>query len=367
MTLSTTQAAPSTTTQTMEIGVFTFADVSPDPGGVQPAQRLPELVAEMELADQVGLDVFGIGEHHRPDFAAPSPAVLLAAGASRTSAIRLTSSVTVLSSDDPLRVMEQFSMLDSLSGGRAEIMAGRGAFTETFGLFGYDLNDYDELFAEKLDLLLALRDGGPVTWSGRHRAPLTNVVVHPAPVQRPIPVWLGVGGSPASFVRAGRLGLPLALGIVGGAPSRFAPAVDHYRRVLADAGHDPQPVAVSVHGFVATTSQAAADIYYPADAELMNRVGRERGFPPTSRSEFERKIQLDGPYVVGSPDQVIERILLQHETLGHQRMLFQLAVGSVGHRDVMRAIELLGTEVAPVVRAEVERRTTAPTSTSATG
>jgi len=200
----------------MEIGVFTFADVNPDPGSRGAAQRLPELVDEIELADQVGLDVFGIGEHHRPDFAAPAPPMLLAAAASRTSRIRLTSSVTVLSSEDPLRVMEQFSMLDSLSGGRAEIMAGRGAFTETFGLFGYDLNDYDELFAEKIELLLALRSGRPVTWSGTHRAPLFDVVVHPAPVQQPIPVWLAVGGSPNSFVRAGRLGLPLALGIVGG-------------------------------------------------------------------------------------------------------------------------------------------------------
>jgi len=339
----------------MEIGVFTFADVSPHPGGVDAAQRLPELVEEMELADQVGLDVFGIGEHHRPDFAAPSPPILLAAGASRTSTIRLTSSVTVLSSDDPLRVMEQFSMLDSISGGRAEIMAGRGAFTEAFGLFGFDLNDYDDLFAEKLDLLLALRSGRPVTWSGRHRAPLVDVVVHPASVQDPIPVWLGVGGSLESFVRAGRLGLPLALGIVGGAPARFAPAVDLYRRVLTESGHGPQPVAVTVHGFVAETSQAAADIYYPADSELMNRVGSERGFPPTSRSEFERKILADGPYIVGSPGEVAERILLHHEALGHQRTLFQLAVGSAGHADVMRAIELLGTEVAPAVRAELAR------------
>jgi probable LLM family oxidoreductase len=339
----------------MEIGVFTFADVSPDPGGVGAAQRLPELVAEMELADQVGLDVFGIGEHHRPDFAAPAPAVLLAAGSSRTSTIRLTSSVKVLSTDDPLRVMEQFFMLDALSGGRSEIIAGRGAFTETFGLFGYDLNDYDDLFAEKLDLLLALRNGRPVTWSGRHRAPLVDVVVHPPSLQRPIPVSLGVGGSPASFVRAGRLGLPLAVGIVGGAPARFAPAIEQYRRVLADSGHEPQPVAVTVHGFVAKTSQAAADLYFPADAEFLNRVGRERGFPSTSRAEFDRKILPDGPYIVGSPNEVVERILLQHQSLGHQRTLFQLAVGSASHCDLMVAIELLGTEVAPVVRAELSR------------
>jgi probable LLM family oxidoreductase len=335
----------------MEIGVFTFADVSPNPGGVHAAQRLPELVEEIALADEVGLDVFGIGEHHRPDFAAPAPPILLAAAASRTSRIRLTSAVTVLGSEDPLRVMEQFSMLDSLSGGRAEIMAGRGAFTETFGLFGYDLHDYDALFAEKLDLLLALRSGRPVTWSGKHRASLVDVVVHPAPVQQPIPVWLGVGGSPESFLRAGRLGLPLALGIVGGTPAHFAPAIDRYRRALRDSGHPQLPVAITQHGFVARTSQAAADIYYPADAEVMNRIGRERGFPPTSRPEFDRKSLRGGAYIVGSPAQVVDKILFQHEIFGHQRTLLQLAIGSVGHADLMRAIELLGTEVAPAVRA----------------
>jgi probable LLM family oxidoreductase len=335
----------------MEIGVFTFADVNPNPGGIDAARRLPELIEEIELADQVGLDVFGIGEHHRPDFAAPAPPILLAAAASRTSRIRLTSSVTVLSSEDPLRVMEQFSMLDSLSGGRAEIMAGRGAFTETFGLFGYQLEDYDELFAEKLELLLELRTGRPVTWSGKHRAPLVDVIVHPAPVQQPIPVWLGVGGSRNSFVRAGRLGLPLALGIVGGSPAHFAPSIDLYRRVLEAAGHPQQPVAITQHGFVASTTQAAADIYYPADAEVMNRVGRERGFGPTSRAEFDAKIRPDGPYLVGSPSQAVEKILHQHEIFGHQRTLFQLAIGSVGHADLMRAIELLGTEVAPAVRS----------------
>jgi probable LLM family oxidoreductase len=349
----------------MEIGVFTFADVSPHPGGVHAAQRLPELIEEIELADQVGLDVFGIGEHHRPDFAAPAPPILLAAAASRTARIRLTSAVTVLSSEDPLRVMEQFSMLDSLSGGRAEIMAGRGAFTETFGLFGYDLNDYDELFAEKLDLLLALRSGRPVTWSGRRRAPLAGVVVHPAPVQQPIPVWLAVGGSPESFVRAGRLGLPLALGIVGGAPDRFAPAVERYRQVLRDSGHPRLPVAVTQHGFVARTTQEAAAIYYPADAEVMNRIGRERGFPPTSRQEFDRKILPGGPYIVGSPDQVVEKILLQHEIFGHQRTLLQLAIGSVSHADLMRAIELLGTEVAPALRSELGSGATMPAASAA--
>jgi hypothetical protein len=256
-------------------------------------------------------------------------------------------------------------MLDSLSGGRAEIMAGRGAFTETFGLFGYELDDYDELFAEKLELLLALRTGRPVTWSGKHRAPLFNVTVHPAPVQQPIPVWLGVGGSRNSFVRAGRLGLPLALGIVGGPPAHFAPSIDLYRRVLEAAGHPQQPVAITQHGFVASTTQAAADIYYPADAEVMNRIGRERGFGPTSRAEFEAKIRPDGAYLVGSPSQVVEKILHQHEIFGHQRTLFQLAIGSVGHADLMRAIELLGTEVAPAVRSAIGSGISTPTPVGA--
>jgi alkanesulfonate monooxygenase SsuD/methylene tetrahydromethanopterin reductase-like flavin-dependent oxidoreductase (luciferase family) len=256
-------------------------------------------------------------------------------------------------------------MLDALSGGRAEIMAGRGAFIETFGLFGYNLDDYDELFAEKLDLLLALRRGSPVTWSGKHRAPLTDVTVHPAPVQQPIPVWLAVGGSSHSFFRAGHLGLPLALGIVGGPPAHFAPAIDLYRKVLDDSGHPQLPVAITQHGFVATSTQAATEIYYPGDAEVMNRIGRERGFGPTSRSEFEQKILPDGPYIVGSPDQVVEKILLQHEVFGHQRTLLQLAIGSVGHADLMRAIELLGTEVAPAVRSELGSGLSTPAASGA--
>jgi probable LLM family oxidoreductase len=347
-------AAPHT--QPMQIGAFTFADVSLDPRGVGPEQRLPELVEEIALADEVGLDVFGIGEHHRPDFAAPAPVVLLAAAASRTSRIRLTSAVSVLGSDDPVRVFEQFSMLDSLSGGRAEIMAGRGALTESFRIFGYDLADYDQLFAEKLDLLLALRSGDPVNWSGRHHGPLNHELIYPRPVQNPLPVWLAVGGSANSVVRAGQLDLPLALGIIGGQPARLAPMVALYRRVLVDAGHRPQPVAITVHGFVADTSQRAADLYYPGDAEVLNRIGGERGMLPMSRGDFDLKIQPGGAYAVGSPAQVTEQILHLHETFSHQRTLLQLAIGSVGHRDVMRAIELLGTEVAPAVRSEIARR-----------
>lgn len=340
----------------MEIGVFTFADVSPSDKGVQASQRLPELVEEMALADEVGLDVFGIGEHHRPDFAAPAPPILLAAAASRTSRIRLTSAVTVLGTEDPLRTMEQFAMLDALSGGRAEIMVGRGAFGETFDLFGFDINDYDRLFAEKLDLLLALREGSPVTWRGNFRSSLVDARVFPSSVQKPIPVWLAIGGSPASFVRAGRLGLPLALGIIGGAPSRFVPSVQRYREVLESRGHQTQPVALTFHGFVARTSQGAADAYYPGDAEVMNRIGRERGFAPTSRTDFDQKIEADGPYIVGSPDQVVEKILALHEAFGHQRTMLQLAIGSVGHADIMRAIELLGSEVVPALRLELATR-----------
>lgn len=335
----------------MDVGVFTFADVSPGPRGSGPAQRLPELVEEIALADEAGLDVFGIGEHHRPDFAAPAPALLLAAAASRTSKIRLSTAVTVLSTDDPVRVFEQFAMLDLLSAGRAEIMVGRGALVESFRLFGYDLGEYDGLFAEKLDLLLALRSGQPVTWSGRHRTPLHDEVIYPRPVQQPIPVWLAVGGSPGSAVRAGQLGLPLALGIIAGHPSRFAPLAQLHRDVLARAGHAPQPTAVTLHGFVAPTSQQAADIYYPGDAEVMNRIGAERGMRPTSRAEFDLKIRPDGPYVVGSPQQVIDKILALHEVFGHQRTLLQIAIGSIPHADIMRAIELLGSQVVPAIRA----------------
>ncbi len=345
----------------VEMGVYTFADVSPGPGGVGPAQRVREVVEEVALADQVGLDVFGIGEHHRADYAASAPAMILAAAAERTSRIRLTSAVTVLSSDDPVRVVQQFATLDLLSQGRAEIMAGRGSFTESFPLFGHDLADYDELFAEKLDLLLALRSGGPVTWSGKHRAPLHEQTVHPRPVQDPLPVWVAVGGNPHSVVRAGVLGLPMALAIIGGMPERFAGLAELFREATRRGGHPPAPLSLNLHGFVADSSQAAADIYYPAHSGVMNRIGRERGWGPTDRAQFDAQVELRGAYVVGSPDQVVEKLLFQHEVFGHQRTLVQLAIGDVPHREVLRAIELLGTEVAPKVRAEVNRRTPTPT------
>jgi probable LLM family oxidoreductase len=340
----------------MEIGVYTFAELSPS---VSPAQRLRNLVEEMELADQVGLDVFGVGEHHRPDFAVSAPAVALAAGAERTGRIRLTSAVTVLSSDDPVRVFQDFATLDLLSGGRAEIMAGRGSFIESFPLFGYDLDDYDDLFAEHLDLLLALRDGERVTWSGAHRAALDDAGVYPRPLQDPLPVWIAVGGTPQSVVRAGVLGLPLAVAIIGGAPERFAPLVDLYRDAARRAGRGPAalPVGINSHGFVAPTSQDAADRYFPAYAAMMTRIGRERGWAGMTREQFDALREPRGALVVGSPQQVIEKILFQHEVFGHQRFLAQLSVGDLAHRDVLRAIELLGVEVAPAVRAEVARRT----------
>jgi len=343
----------------MEIGVYTFAELAPS---VSPAQRLRNLVEEMELADQVGLDVFGVGEHHRPDFAVSAPAVALAAGAERTSRIRLTSAVSVLSSDDPVRVFQQFATLDLLSGGRAEIMAGRGSFVESFPLFGYDLDDYDTLFAEHLDLLLALRDGERVTWSGAHRPALDDAGVYPRPLQDPLPVWIAVGGTPQSVVRAGVLGLPLAVAIIGGAPERFAPLVDLYRDAARQAGRDPAalPVGINSHGFVAPTSQDAADRYFPAYAAMMTRIGRERGWPAMTRAQFDALREPRGALVVGSPQEVTEKILLQQEIFGHQRFLAQLSVGDLAHRDVLRAIELLGAEVAPAVREEVARRTGAP-------
>ena len=342
----------------MELGAYTFADVAP---GTAPPQRLRELLEQVEVADQVGLDVFGVGEHHRPDYAVSAPAVVLAAAAARTERIRLTSAVTVLSSDDPVRVFEAFSTLDLLSGGRAEVMAGRGSFVESFPLFGYDLDDYDELFAEKLDLLLALREAEHVTWSGRLRAPLHHQGVYPRPLQDPLPVWIAVGGTPQSVARAGALGLPLAVAIIGGQPERFAPLVGFYRRSAAQAGHDAAalPVGVNGHGLVADTGRAAADAFFPSYAAAMTRLGRERGWAPMTRPQFDASLGLRGHLVVGSSEEVAEKLLFQHEHLGHQRFLMQMDVGAVPHAAIMRSIELLGTEVAPVVRAEVARRTSA--------
>jgi probable LLM family oxidoreductase len=342
----------------MELGVATFADLS---SGVSPEQRMRDLMEEVRLADELGLDVFAIGEHHRPDFLISSPATALAAAAMITKQIRLSSAVTVLSSDDPVRVFQAFAEVDLLSGGRAEIMAGRGSFIESFPLFGYDLKDYDELFAEKLDLLLRIRESTQVTWSGRLRAPLDNAGVWPRPVQDPLPIWVAVGGSPESVVRAGALGLPLTLAIIGGQPERFVPLVDLYREAASAAGHDPEQtkVAINTHAFVGETSAQADAAFAAPYLAMMNRIGRERGWPPSGKAEYEALRSPRGAVAAGSPEQVAEKILFEHELFGHQRYIGQMSVGAVEHRDVLRSMELFGTEVAPIVRAEVQRRATA--------
>jgi len=343
----------------MELGLATFADLS---SGVEPQQRMRELMEEVELADQLGLDVFAIGEHHRPDFLVSSPAVVLGAAAVKTSTIRLSSAVTVLSSDDPVRVFQDFAEVDLLSGGRAEIMAGRGSFTESFPLFGYDLDDYDELYAEKLDLLLALRESAYVTWSGRHRPRLENAGVWPRPVQERLPVWVAVGGSPQSVVRAGTLGLPLTIAIIGGQPARFAPLVELYREASRQAGHDSSQtrLAINTHAFIADSSAQADTAFAPSYLTMMNRIGRERGWPPSGQREYEALRAPDGALAVGSPEQVAEKILYEHELFGHDRYLAQMSVGAVAHADVMRSIELFATRVAPLVREELARREGAP-------
>ena len=347
----------------MQVGIYTFAEVSPDPvtgRPADPARRLAELVEEIELADRVGLDVFGVGEHHRPDFAVSAPAVVLGAAAARSERIRLTSAVTVLSSDDPVRVFQDFATLDLLSEGRAEIMAGRGSFVESFPLFGYDLEDYDELFVEKLQLLLELRRSVRVTWSGRHRAAIQDLGVYPRPVQDPLPIWIAVGGSPESAFRAGTLGLPMALAIIGGMAERFAPIVQLHRDAAAQAGHDPLPsVSINSHGFIADTKEEAIDLSFPSVSEVMNRIGRERGWPPMTRADYEVSAELRGANFVGSPADIVEKILYQHDIFRHDRFLVQLSVGSMPHDAMLHAIELLGTEVAPAVREAVARRDTA--------
>ena len=332
----------------MEIGVFTFADTRE---GESPEQRLREVVEEAELADEVGLDVFGVGEHHRPDFTVSTPAVVLAAVAARTKRIRLTSAVTVLSSDDPIRVFQEFSTLDLVSGGRAEIMVGRGSFIESFPLFGYDLRDYDELFAEKLDLLLAVRESERVTWGGgRHRPPIEDRGVYPRPLQEPLPVWVAVGGTPQSAARAGALGLPMALAIIGGLPERFTPFAELHRRAAREAGHAEPALSINSHGFLSERSQDAADEAYPSFAAMMDRIGRERGWQPLRRQDFDASRTVRGANFVGSPAEVVEKILFQHELFGHDRFLVQFSVGTLPHDRLLRSIELFGTEVAPAVR-----------------
>jgi probable LLM family oxidoreductase len=343
----------------VELGIYTFAEVTPDPDADWAAsahRRLRDLLEEIELADRLGLDVFGVGEHHRPDYAVSSPAVVLAAAADRTRDIRLTSAVTVLSSDDPVRVFQDFATLDLLSGGRAEIMAGRGSFIESFPLFGYDLDDYNELFAEKLALLLALRESERVSWPGGHRAAIEGRGVYPRPLQERIPIWVAVGGTPQSVVRAGAHGLPLALAIIGGEPERYAPLAELHRRASEEAGHGRLPMSINSHGYIAETREQAIDDAFPPFRTMMDRIGRERGWPPMTRAQFEASTTLHGANVVGSPQDAIDKILFQHELFGHDRVLLQFTVGTLPHDKVLRSIELYATEVAPVVREEVARR-----------
>jgi probable LLM family oxidoreductase len=345
----------------MEFGAYTFVESRRDPVTGDPIgldKTFADLMEQIELADRVGLDVFGFGEHHRPDYAVSAPAVVLAAAAARTRRIRLTGAVTVLSSDDPVRVYQQFATLDLISGGRAEIMAGRGSFIESFSLFGYRLEDYDELFAEKLDLLLAIRSKAKVKWSGRRRAQLNGEGVYPRALQQPLPVWIASGGTPQSVARAGALGLPLAIAIIGGEPARFAPLAALYREAARRAGVKLESLALGIngHGFLADTTEAAVEAFFEPYAEVMSRVGRERGWPPLTRAQFDQGRGRRGHLMLGTPDEAIAKILAQHEAFGHQRFLIQMSVGAQPQHAVLRSIELLGTFVAPAVRAELMKR-----------
>ncbi len=341
----------------MQIGIDSFAAAHDDASrAVSASQRLRDLVEEIEHADQVGLDSFGIGEHHRSEFLDSAPAVILGAAAARTRQIRLSSAVTVLSAADPVRVFQSFATLDLLSQGRAEMVVGRGSFIEAFPLFGLRLEDYDSLFAENLDLLLTIREHEHVHWSGQHRAALTGQGVYPRPVQNPLPIWLGVGGTPKSFARAGELGLPLMVAIIGGETRRFRPLIDLYRDAGERAGHAPDRLKVGVHslGYVATTTQQAADDFFPGYARAFGDIGKERGWAPPTRAGFDAQRGPYGALLIGDPDEVVDKIIRHDEALGGiSRITFQMNASSLPHAKLMRAIELLGTRVAPALRREL--------------
>src|SRR5579864_6018294 len=343
----------------MQIGVDSFGAVISDPATgltISPVQRMQNLLEEIELADQVGLDVFGIGEHHRVEFLDSAPAVILAAAAMRTKNIRLTSAVTVLSAADPVRVFQEFATLDLISHGRAEIVAGRGSFVEAYPLFGLRLEDYDSLFSEKLDLLLKIREDTHVRWSGKHRAPLTGQAIYPRPLQNPLPIWVGVGGTPESFARAGLLGLPLMVAIIGGEPRRFRPLVDLYREAGRRAGHSPEKLSVGLHsiGFLGDTTAQAADDFFPGYAHTFTEIGKERGWPPTTRAQFDAVRGPTGALIIGDAEKVAEKILYLNEVLGGlSRITFQMGVSALPHQKMLRSIELLGTRVAPNVRKQL--------------
>ena len=339
----------------MEIGVYTFADLGTHPitkQTITPRQRMLNLMEEIELADQLGLDVFAVGEHHRPDYLISAPAVVLGAAAVKTKNIKLSSAVTVLSSDDPVRVFQQFAEVDLLSGGRAEIMAGRGSFIESFPLFGYKLENYDELFSEKLEMLLQLNENEFFSWKGKHTQTITKRGVYPRPYQKKLPIWIGVGGTPESVVRAAEHGLPMALAIIGGLPARFVSNVQLYRNVYTKAGHDLSKMQLSInsHAYIADDAQQARDEFYPPYSDVMNRIGRERGWPPGTREQFEASTEPEGALLVGSPQQVIDKILYQHELFNHTRFLAQMSLGAMPHDEILHSLELLGTKVAPAIR-----------------
>lgn len=339
----------------MELGLYTFADLplSNDSNKARDTQqRIRNLMEEIKLADELGLDVFGIGEHHRPDYAVSSPAVILAAAAMITKKIKLTSAVTVLSSDDPVRVFQQFATVDQLSGGRAELMVGRGSFIESFPLFGYELNDYDELFTEKLELLLELNKKENLSWKGEFRPSFNNIGVYPRPYQETLPIWIAAGGTRASAIRAARLNIPLALAIIGGSPAEFVPFIDLYRNTAMQAGQDPANIQLGInsHVYIAEDSQQAGDEFYPSYAGVMNRIGKERGWPPLSRQQFDQSRSAQGALLVGSPQQVTDKILYEHELFGNTRFLAQMSLGDMPHADIMKSIELFATKVAPDVR-----------------
>ncbi len=343
----------------MELGLYTFADVQPEQvsgSALKTNQRIKDLLEEIKLADETGLDMFGIGEHHRPDYSVSAPAVILGAAAAITKNIKLTSAVTVLSSDDPVRVFQAFATIDQISDGRAEIMVGRGSFIESFPLFGYDLRDYDTLFAEKLDLLLELNRNEIVTWKGHHRPSFTELGIYPRPYQKSLPVWIAAGGTPASAVRAAKLGLPLALAIIGGMPEQFVPFIDLYRRTAKEAGHDISELQTGInsHVYIADDSKQAGDEFYPSYSQMMNRIGKERGWAPLTRTQFDNSRSSKGSLVVGSPREVIDKILYEHELFGNTRFLAQMSVGLMPHEKIMRSIELYGTVVAPAVRKEIQ-------------
>lgn len=342
----------------MEAGIGMFGDLGIDPGtGIRksPQQRLKELMAEIKLADEVGLDVFAIGEHHRSDYAVSSPEIILAAAASITRQIKLTSAVTVLSSSDPVKVFQDFSTVDLLSGGRTEIMVGRGSFIESFPLFGYNLHDYNHLFDEKLELLNAinnLKEGEPINWKGQFRAPLVNQDIFPRPVNQRLPIWIAVGGTPESVRRAARLGMPLMLAIIGGNPEHFKPLIDYYKQEYELSGHDLSGMQIGIqpHAFIADTSEQAVEKLYPYYSRQMDKIGSERNWPPFTKQNFEHSRQKYGALYVGDPEEVADKINYYKEMFGLTRFMAQIDVGGADHSDIMRSIELFGLKVAPLIR-----------------